>query len=188
MAYHSKISKEICKSICKAVARGTPRTHAAKAAGITLGTLSAWTKRGEDDIRDGLDTVYSALALDIEVAHGKSVDVRIRRISEAAKGGQVIKRTVTIDKHGNERVDVSYSQPKWQADAWYLDRREHDHFATKKTIEHTGEIKRVNVNLVKHLGDLDAILLSFAVQTPKLIEEIPNTINKENKDNTKEQD
>src|SRR5205823_5769084 len=71
---------------------------------------------------------------------------RIARIGRAGQGGQVIERTtITTTKANGDTVTKShekYARGEWQADAWALERRDGENYASNRQ-----EIKELRASL-----------------------------------------
>ncbi len=88
--------------IIDAISHRIPYELAAEANGICEETLYAWLRTGRKDKADGIDSEYA-------------------NFSEAIKKAEMTKV--------REHLDMISAKPeRWQADAWVLERRWHQHF------------------------------------------------------------
>lgn len=117
-------TEELGQAICDAIAAGVPEKIAAQAAGINYSTLAEWKKNKAD------------FADQIKVARAQSVEVRIKRIEKAAKGGQDVDVSERTIKHKDGKLERVVTRkktyPAWQADAWWLERQMVEEFGLNR--------------------------------------------------------
>lgn len=106
----SKLTMNVVTDILQAIEIGTPLAHAAKAAGVHRDTIYGWLERAKADealyAADGTETLHLQFSDALSKAEGHAV---VRALLSVYQG-----------------VD------KWQASAWWLERRYPDEFALKK--------------------------------------------------------
>lgn len=100
-----KLTPETAAKILKAVAAGNPLKFAAESSGVSESTVMKWLSKG----RKAKATIYVQFVHDIKKAQADSVRLRVGRITKAGR------RT-------------------WQANAWWLERMQPDHFGTDKRL------------------------------------------------------
>jgi hypothetical protein len=59
----------------------------------------------------------------VKKAESEASVLVVRVVREAAKGGAVVRRTVRTLRDGTVKVVEKYARPRWQAAAWWLERR-----------------------------------------------------------------
>lgn len=115
MSAPSKFTEELAQAICDAVASGVPEIIAAQAAGVDKSTVTNWKKSKPEFLAQ------------IKEARARAVQVRIKRIEKAAKGGEDVDVTERTIKHKDGKLERIVSKkktyPTWQADAWWLERQ-----------------------------------------------------------------
>ncbi len=108
--------EKVSKAIIADVAVGVPYEFAADNAGISESTMTKWMARGRR--ANPGDERYVRFFRDILKARSKAVSLRVKRIGKAAAKGN------------------------WQADAWFLERRHSEHFASNRH-----ELKEIRAQL-----------------------------------------
>lgn len=92
--YVTKYTPEVHKALVDCIGMGMSKKMACDAAGVTTHCFYIWLRRG----RDGELPELAKLFTDVKKAAATGVYSRLKRIEDAAKGGN------------------------WQADAWWLER------------------------------------------------------------------
>ena len=126
-AAHSKLIPEVHANLVASTRLGLTRELCANSVGITRRTLQIWMKEGKKDIKEGKETKYSNLFMEIKRA-------------EAELAGDCLK---TIHKAARE------DSKHWTAAAWLLERRYKD-YRKKEEIKqhHSGSIDSLPVNAI----------------------------------------
>jgi hypothetical protein len=133
-----KLAPEIGEAIVRAVEAGVPLTRAAQAAGIPKSTVMMWIARGA---QARSDSPFATFATAIARARARAVQSNIVELRAAARGGQLIQRTVrTTEKPDGSVVETTerHAAPDWRAAAWWLERMDPDHFAPVERREISG--------------------------------------------------
>lgn len=111
----TKYTDELAVAICEAIASGVPEVIAAQAAGLDKSTLTSWKKSKPDFLAQ------------VKEARAQAVQVRIKRIEKAAKGGEDVDVSDRTIKHKDGKLERIVTRkktyPTWQADAWWLERQ-----------------------------------------------------------------
>jgi hypothetical protein len=130
---------EIGEEIVRAVAAGVPLTRAAQAAGIPPSTVSMWLARG---LRARRDSPFAAFAAAIARARARAVQSNVVELRAAARGGQLIQRTVrTTEKpDGSVMTETTerHAPPDARWNAWWLERQDPAEFSAVGRREITG--------------------------------------------------
>lgn len=98
-----KLTPELHAAIIADIANAIPYEYAAGANGIHESTLYIWKDQGQNDLKEGLDTIYSRFFEDIKKAERDRIASHIDNM--------------------REHVD------HWTADAWMLERRWWKHYS-----------------------------------------------------------
>jgi hypothetical protein len=147
----SKLTPELHASIVQSVAAGVPQEDAAAKAGITERTLYLWMAAG----RKARSGPFFQLFQAIKKAHAERMAASVARIGKAAQGGAIIERTTkTVTRTHKDGTSTStttaverLAPPQWTADAWFLERRHPEKFASNH--QETKELRKVVTELVK---------------------------------------
>ena len=107
-----KLNKEIIAEMAKYVSEGSSYRDAATLCGVVPNTFLDWRKRGEEDMNNGKDSLFSEFLRTLKESEAKAKAEAIRYI---------------------QRSD------DWKARAWYLERKYNDEFGNKQKIEHSGD-------------------------------------------------
>jgi hypothetical protein len=119
-----KLTPAVQQRLVQAVTAGAYFEVACEAAGISRATGYEWIARGCGQDKDRPRTpLYADFADAIEKAHADAELLRVARIAKAAQGGQLLSEKIRRTADGEEIIERRYSQPQWQADAWWLERR-----------------------------------------------------------------
>jgi len=87
MGRPSLISPEIIEALCKYVANGNVEEHSCYLVGIDESTLTKWKQKGREDLKNGVESIYSQLIMELKRARALAqVDmVEIARSSAKVK-------------------------------------------------------------------------------------------------------
>ena len=119
-----KFNQEAAQIVLAAVADGVPEKYAALKAGITSRTLDRWKAKGREQQSGEFASFLSAL----KKAQSQRVAASVERIQAASRGGFVVEKTTVTTTRTHEKK----LPPQWTADAWFLERRHADEFASNK--------------------------------------------------------
>ena len=135
MARPTKLTEQTHEAIVLAVRKGNYVETAAEAVGITATTFYRWMERGEADVENDVQSVFSEFCEAIKRAKAESEAIDLDLIADAAGKGN------------------------WQAAAWRLERR----FPTKwgkqekLQLEHSGKIGAAEMTD----AEIDALIAGF---------------------------
>ena len=119
MGRPSKLTPEIQETMVRLVAAGNYPEVAAKAAGITGRTFYHWMARGRKADAGEFFQFFHAIkraTAEAEIREGAIIE-------QAARGGQLVKRTTRTLKDGTVIVTERFTVGDWRAAAWRLERR-----------------------------------------------------------------
>ena len=105
-----KLTPELSSKICKYIEDGNYAIHACNAVGINDTTFYDWLKRGDIDITDGKDSIFSQFLRLIKEAEAKGILKHVKNITKIASEGE------------------------WTASAWFLERKYPELFG-KRVVE-----------------------------------------------------
>jgi hypothetical protein len=148
----SKQTPETVANLIDALAEGHTRRAACALAGIGETTLARWLDE------DAEIAGFGAFSEAVKHAEHLAEAERVSRIRAAGIGGAVVRRrTVTKRaKDGSETTEVQeeLAPPAWQADAWYLERKNRDTWS-RPTERETGTtvVIPVQVNITVQAAD-----------------------------------
>lgn len=108
----SKLTPERRKRIMDAIRAGSPKMHAAAAAGVSRETLRTWERRGE---QPDAPAEYRAFLADLREAEAAGIVAMAATVTAAARSD-------------------------WRAAAWLLERRAPDEYGRRDRIEHSGRV------------------------------------------------
>lgn len=157
----SKLTPEVQDRILTALRAGNFFSVACELAGISETAGREWLARGNGTTkRRGGAPEFAAFAEAVKKAESEAEVASVLRIRKAAKGGEVIKKkTVTkYDAKGNVKEQIEeteYSEPVWQADAWFLERKFNTRWGRRETMKpSTGEHEdnRPVINIIRPEG------------------------------------
>jgi len=111
-----KLTPELQSKICKYIEDGNYAIHACQAVGINATTFYDWVKRGDIDITNGKDSIFSNFVNTLKEAEAKAIVTHVENIRQTAISGE------------------------WTASAWFLERKYPDLFG-KRTVEPVVENK-----------------------------------------------
>mgnify|MGYP002623871256 FL=1 len=109
----------------EALARGMPFKEVCRALDVSYSAAREWMRRGMGTSarQDGEQREpFISFAMAFNRGKSRNLDERITRINAQAVGGQVVERTVSLDRNGNEVVREKFARGDWRADAWMLER------------------------------------------------------------------
>lgn len=124
----TKLTKPIQAIIVKHIANGTPRKHAAQAAGIAESTLRGWAAKGRTE-KGG---IYVAFLADLKAAESKFIASNAAIIQKAARG---VKETTIRVKNGVDGTETTTTTRRvfdWAASAWLIERRDPENFSSAR--------------------------------------------------------
>lgn len=116
-----KLTPTVQDKICALIAKGNYIRTACLVAGITQRTYERWIERGEAGASG--DQLYVTFVEEIKKAEAEAEALRVSRIELAGQGGALLTRTTRTMRNGCEEVHETYQAPQWQADAWFLERK-----------------------------------------------------------------
>ena len=116
--------------IVGALLQGGSKRSAATAAGVDAYTLYDWLRKGRRDLALGrFGTPYIKLLHEVEKAEGDAELEAVSTIRALGRGGIVsvpvldeLRRPVR-NKRGEVQTELVYERPRWEALAWFLERR-----------------------------------------------------------------
>lgn len=100
MARPSKLDEKLIEDLYQEIKQGLPVTYACDLFSITQPSYNNWMRQGEQDLNDGLDTLFSTFFLTIKKAQSEYVREAIQ--------------------------DIKSGRPGWQGAAWCLERTRRD--------------------------------------------------------------
>lgn len=142
------LNPDSLKAITTAVSTGATIEDAALAASIARQTLNKWLKRGRDATAGAEvapeDALFVELLEGVETARALAKTEALNIVRRAALGIPVKEtRTTTKTNRKGETettvVVVERIEVRWQAAAWFLERRYPHEFALRNRLEITGE-------------------------------------------------
>jgi hypothetical protein len=139
----TRLTPEVQQGLCAAVALGVPLTYACDLVGVPYTTVSEWVARGEGRHPTRNRTrPYAEFAAALNKARAEDVVRRVARINNAACGGAVLSRRTTrttTEGQTTTVVEERYAPPRWQADAWHLERRYPQEFGRRRPDSYSAE-------------------------------------------------
>ena len=127
--HHERFTRRARYIVLRALKERLPMGRAAELAGLTGKMLVGWLRRGESDDttipHHALYVSFRRRVLKIRAQHERDALIRIEA---AARGGRKVTETKIRVKslgpvHEKEIIRVvRHEGPKWQADAWWLER------------------------------------------------------------------
>lgn len=155
-----KLTPEVQKVVIDSIAAGVPQRQAADRAGIHEWTIWKWMKRGKED-KTG---VYRQFFQAMKKAEADRLAASVARIGKAAQGGQVIDRVTTettkVGKDGTstttKKTVEKVAQGQWTADAWFLERRHPDQFASNRS--EIKNLEKLTIDQGKRIAELERLL------------------------------
>lgn len=112
MGRRTKLNDDVIKEIANHVRNGSFYKDAAVMVGIDNKTFHDWKNKGEEDIKNGKETIYSNF-------------LHTLRQAEAIAKAEAIRYIQRSDD--------------WKARAWYLERKYSDEYSLKQKIEHSSD-------------------------------------------------
>lgn len=82
----TKLTDDKKKLILTGVAKGLPDLRCAALAGVAKSSFSFWQSKGQSDINDGKNTVYSNLVREIEKTRAERYATLLEKLEDTAKG------------------------------------------------------------------------------------------------------
>lgn len=123
--------------LIEAVKLGASLRTAAELAGKTTETLRNWRKRGEQDVREGKDTVFARFFDDFTRARAQGKMMYVKSIAKAAEGPIIENRKVT-KPDGTVVETVRRAAPDTRASLQMLKIMEPDGYRTEQRVELSG--------------------------------------------------
>lgn len=111
-----RFNEELTKKICQKIATGVPINHSCASVGISRSQFYEWYRRGKQAKRGKYHDFYEK----VEKAKADAISLRVARINKAGENGN------------------------WQADAWYLERIDPEHFGKKDKVQVDAKTKIEN--------------------------------------------
>ena len=131
MARRTKLTPQIQQAMANAITVGVPFKDACQLSGIGEETGAEWVARGEGRHRRPCTPLYAGFAVAITQARAQDLARRVARIHKAGEGGTVVERTTTTYPDGRVITKERYAEPKWEADAWHLERTRPEQWGRK---------------------------------------------------------
>lgn len=124
------LTEELIDELCEWVATDTPFQYCAQGCGVLYETFNGWLSRGEQDLRDEVESIYSTLYFRIKKTYA-----------------QVVRDSVSKIKSGDR---------SWTGEAWIRQRRDNE-FMDKQQINSGDEKVIVQLGNLKgkHLKGVD---------------------------------
>lgn len=146
-----KLTPEIQKSILRDLSAGLTRECAALRNGICKRTLARWIAAGRAGKKQ-----YLSLVSSIKRAENNAEAKSIKGIRKIAEGGIVVeRRTITRTKRDGSTEDEvieKFSQPQWQAHAWWAERKNPKQWGQQRDV--IRDMKKVLAELEKERAEL----------------------------------
>ena len=149
MGRKTSLNPDVADALVEAYALGVSVEKAAAVAGISEATVYEWRERSTSG--KPRDKIYADLFERIKHARALGIKERLKRIKDAATGGQKLQevtRTKTKMYNGrkgefepieSESVREYVVEPNWMADKWWLEHVEAKDFASISRTELTGK-------------------------------------------------
>lgn len=126
MSRPSKLNQQLIENICKELAEGLPITYACDLYGITRMSFNNWSRKGEEDYDNDVDSLEAKFFYSIKKAMAEFVK----------KAG----------------AEIRSGRPGWQGVSWWLERTKQD-FMPKQEIK-AGDDGKVTVVLGGKIKDV----------------------------------
>lgn len=126
----TKLNESIIDELCEWVATDTPFQYCAEGCGIHYTTFQNWMNQGEEDINNGIESLYATLYNRIKKTYARVVRDSVQKIKSGDRS--------------------------WTAEAWIRQRRDNE-FMDKQQINSGGESVIVQLGNLKgkHLKGVD---------------------------------
>lgn len=125
MARPSKLTEELIETMASKLRKGLPITSACDLLGITQASHSNWTRQGEQDLSDDIDSLYSSYLITIKKSRAE--------FEEAA-----------LD-------DIGSGRPGWQGRAWVLERTNQKYMPKQEFVAEEGKVQVVLGGKIKDI-------------------------------------
>src|SRR5262249_41447026 len=119
---HTKLTSDLQSRLCTLLSAGNYLAVACAQVGSGERTAYEWVARGTGQSARSTQAVFVQFAQAVEKAQAESEIAHLAVITEAGRGGAVLKvrRYVTAD--GEPVEEEERARPQWQAAAWFLER------------------------------------------------------------------
>ncbi len=146
-----KLTPKVQKSILRDLSAGLTRECAASRSGIGERTLARWIAWGRAGKKP-----YVAFVASIKASECNAEAKSIKGIRKIAGGGIVVERRTIMrmkrDGSQEEEVIEKFSQPQWQAHAWWAERKNPKSWGQQRDV--IREMKKVLADLEKERAEL----------------------------------
>lgn len=116
MARPTILNEELIEEICDWISKGNTFYRACILCNISEASFYEWKKRGNEELKNGEETVYTEFIESVKKAEEKFKAWNVAQIMKASQNGT------------------------WQSSAWLLERKYPDEFGRREKIELTNKI------------------------------------------------
>lgn len=121
----AELSDELIDEICGHIANGSTYESACKMSRVSARSFQRWRKKGREDEKNGIESLYSRICRETKTADAKYKQVLIDRIKKAGEKARY-----------------------WTANAWLLERKFPDEFARRAIdVNVRGGVKILKVDI-----------------------------------------
>lgn len=134
--------KKLSERYCKSVESGMSYVSAAMKEGISAETISGWKSKGERDLEEDTETIYTRFVQDLRAAEARSIGALEQKYHQLAVG-KVKSETITevVDAQGRVSTTTATTlKDSPNAVGWLLERRMKEVYGAKQEIEHSGDV------------------------------------------------
>lgn len=124
MAKPSKLTEELITLMSSKLRKGLPITSACDLLCITQPTHSNWTRQGEEDIANGIDSLYSSYFIAIKKSRAEFEEEALE--------------------------DIGSGRPGWQGKAWVLERTNQKYMPKQEVVAEEGKVQVVLGGSIKN--------------------------------------
>ena len=124
-----KLNEELIQQMAAELEIGMPITSACDYLVITQASHSHWMQQGEQDLADGIDSLYSSYFITIKKARAKF-------------------------EH-DSLVDIASGRPGWQGRAWVLERTNQKYMPKQELVAEEGKVQVVLGGKIKDIKKND---------------------------------